>query len=220
MFFYGEAVKVIDTDLDLIKLDALRASIEENFGDKWKHRSLNLMTESLVLKAITPFDIDTLHPTDAGQLRDMLMPWINGYVGSHETVVYLDVSSLPPGAKSLVHFDYMWMHMATRRIRIPLSTNPQSLFVLKTRQNGVKNYNLKVGKVYETNNQCLHYAHNRGTTHRWHIVADVMDNDVLRFIRRNNLMIKPAVDSSVTESLDPAVIAELVSAMDGVVEDV
>lgn len=223
MFFYGEPIKVIDDNLDLIELENLRLEIDRLFSDKWKHRSLNLMTESLVLKAITPFNIDRQELEDETTLRNLLLPLVEKYVGEDETIVYLDVSSLPPGAKSLVHFDYMWMHMATRRIRIPLSTNPQSLFVLKSGHqaySGVKNYNLKVGKVYETNNQCLHYAHNRGNTQRWHIAMDVMDKDLFKFIQKKNLMTAVAVDPVVTASLDPLVISELTRMMDEPPENV
>jgi hypothetical protein len=211
MYFTGDPIKVIGF-VDNDTITHIINKIKENFNDKWIRRTFKLMDTSYALKAITPSNFDRTNNETEKQLSEFLMPYVMPYVGENDVVVYLDISSLPPGARSLVHVDYAWIHQLSRRVRIPLVTNPQSVFALKT-INGLYNYNLKVGKVYETNNQVLHLAANLGNTDRWHIVADIMDKDVYDYLVKTEKLDKWAIDPTVNFSFNQQVVSQLTEAL-------
>lgn len=207
MFFKGDPVRVVGK-VDTNKTAELCNIISAKFDDKWVRRSFTLMDTSYCLKAITPSQFDKLNEIDEEQLRELLLPWIAPYVSENETIVYMDLSSLPPGAKSKVHIDYTWFHLMAKRIRIPLITNPKSVFALLT-DTGPKNYNLKVGNVYETNNSVLHLAANLGDTARWHIVADILDTSIYNYLVSQNKLADWGLHPSINFCIDPKVVAQL-----------
>lgn len=213
MFFPGLPVRILDENINQEDVDSLLCTLETEFSHLWKQRSLNLMSESYCLKAITPMNIDRLNHEDENKLKQILLPWVEPFVPENHSIVYLDVSSLPPGAKSLVHVDNTVMHMLSKRIRIPLSTNEKSFFVLKTYE-GIFNFNLKVGKVYETNNQCIHYAHNKGESNRWHIVADIMHTSVYNSLVESGLITAYGLDPSVNFCFNTSLITALETALE------
>lgn len=212
MFFTGTPVKIIGT-IEQEKLDRLQQQIADKFGHKWVQRSTNkLMDTSYCLKAITPSKFDVPDENTQQELKDLLLPIVSPYIKENETVVYLDISSLPPGTKSLVHVDYLLLHVLSRRIRIPIITNSKSVFSLKTNQ-GIQNFNLKVGNVYETNNQSLHTAANLGNTDRWHIVADLLDRDLYNSLVSTDQLYRQAFDPNINFSISSDIVSQIESAL-------
>jgi hypothetical protein len=182
MFFPGDPVRVIG-HVDVEEANNLYKLILKKFNEKWIKRSFKLMDTSYCLKAVSPSNFDALDENTRNELKEILMPWVTPYISDNEVLVYLDVSSLPPGSQSIPHVDYLWIHLLSKRIRIPLITNCDCKFSLLD-ESGTKTYNLKVGNVYETNNSVLHAAANLGTTPRWHIVADILDKSLYEYLVR------------------------------------
>jgi hypothetical protein len=208
MFFKGDPVKAIG-QIDTEKIRELYNAVFEKFNDKWIKRSFALMNESYCLKAITPSNFDTLSSReDEEQLRDLLIPFIAPYVSENEILVYLDVSSLPPESKCKVHLDFSLFHVLSRRIHIPISTNPNARFSLLS-ETGPKNYNLKVGSVYEINNTVLHVVSNTGDSHRWHIIADVIDKSLYNYLTTENKLTDWGFHPSINNCINPKVVANL-----------
>jgi hypothetical protein len=170
------------------------------------------MDSSYCLKAITPSKFDVLNEQTANELKELLLPWIEPYVSKNEKIVYLDVSSLPPGAQSLPHIDYSYIHVLAKRIRIPLVTNAKSTFSLVT-ANGIKTFNLKVGNVYETNNMVAHVAGNLGDSERWHVVADILDNSLYEYLERTGKLASKAIDPSINFILNKTVAGQLIESL-------
>ena len=212
MFFTGMPVKVIGT-IEQAKLNKLQQEITDKFSNKWVQRSTNnLMATSYCLKAITPSKFDILDDQTQQDLKELLLPFVSPYIKENEVIVYLDVSSLPPGTKSAVHVDYLLLHVLARRIRIPITTNPKSVFALKTKD-GIQNFNLKVGNVYETNNQSLHTAANLGNTDRWHIAADLLDKDLYNVLVRTDQLYRQAFDPNINFSISSDVVFQIEEAL-------
>ena len=207
MFFRGYPIRVIGK-VDIEKTQELYNTIVETFKDKWIRRSFALMDKSYCLKAVTTSQFDKLSEDDETQLRELLLPWITPYISKNEKLVYLDISSLPPGADCKVHIDFSWFHLVSRRIHIPIVTNPNATFALLS-DTGPKNYNLKVGSVYEINNMVFHLVANTGTTHRWHILADVIDKSVYNYLVSENKISDWGLSPSINNCIDPKVISQL-----------
>jgi hypothetical protein len=214
MLFEGDPVRVIGF-VEPEKIKQLYDIIVKKFNTHWIKRSFKLMDSSYCLKAITPSNFDALDKELALELKEILLPWVNPYVGAHEKVVYLDVSSLPPGAQSLPHIDYSYIHVLAKRIRIPLVTNPKSTFSLVT-SNGIKTFNLEVGKVYETNNMVAHVAGNLGDSDRWHIVADIIDMSAYEYLERTGKLSNKAIDPSINFILNKQISNQLVESLKNV----
>lgn len=212
MFFTGMPVKVIGT-VEKENLINLHQEITDKFNNKWVQRSTNnLMSTSYCLKAITPSKFDIPDDQTQQDLKEILLPFVSPYVRKNEVIVYLDVSSLPPGTKSIVHVDYLLLHVLSRRIRIPITTNSNSVFALKTKE-GIQNFNLKVGNVYETNNQSLHIAANLGNTDRWHIAADLLDKDLYNLLVNTNQIYRQAFDPDINFSISPDIVFQIEEAL-------
>jgi hypothetical protein len=211
MWFDGDPVRVIGS-VDLDKIEELQKTIFEKFNNSWVKRTFKLMNSSYCLKAITSSNFDTLDKETAEELTKILLPWVEPYIGQNERVIYLDISSLPPGAQSLPHIDYSYMHVVAKRIRIPLITNPKSTFSLIT-PTGIKTFNLKVGKIYETNNMVAHVAGNLGDTDRWHIVADILDNSLYEYLERTGKLSAKAIDPSINFILNKDVSNQLIESL-------
>lgn len=187
MFFHGPSVRRL-AKIDRSRLSEFTAFIERDFHDKWKPRSMSRMREAKVLKALTPTHLDRLEKHDELKLREACLPFFEPFVGPNERIVYMDVSSLPAGAKSLVHIDIAWIHSLSRRLRIPLVTNPRSILVSLTNATDIAIDHLEVGNLYETNNQTPHAAANFGDADRWHLVADVIDNEAYEYLSKRDLL--------------------------------
>lgn len=211
MFFKGDPVKVIG-HVATETIEELYDTTFEKFNDKWVKRSFALMDESYCLKAMTPSNFDKLNSEDEIQLRELLLPLITPYISENEVLVYLDISALPPGAKCKVHLDFSLFHILSRRIHIPISTNPNATFSLLS-ESGSKTYNLKVGSVYEINNTVLHVVSNAGDSPRWHIIADIIDKSLYNYLISENKMNDWGLHPSINNCINPKVIAHLESSL-------
>jgi len=218
MFFSGDPVKVID-QIDPEKLKELHSVIRNKFDNKWVKRTFKLMDTAYVLKAVSPTNFDGLDEESTTELKKILLPWIEPYVGPNESIYYLDISSVPPETKIKAHLDYAFFQTVCRRIHIPVLTNNKSALSLWT-DNGVKTYNLKVGKVYEINNQVVHVAGNLGDTERWHILADIIDNDVLEVMKKTGMLSSWAYHPSINFFLNDKIVNALDNALHTITEDI
>ena len=126
MYVHDSPIKIVG-NVDTDKLNQLFETIKESFNDKWVRRATNvLMDSSYSIKAISPSTYDIPDDHTQIELQKLLLPFVTPYVKENEIVIYLDISSLPPGAKSLVHVDYLLFHVIAKRIRIPITTNPNA----------------------------------------------------------------------------------------------
>jgi hypothetical protein len=201
-------IDVIDPQL----LSNLKEHVDRDFSTKWVRRTLNLMPDSYCLKAITPSQIDVLDSADAEHLRELLVPLVTPYVKPGEKLVYLDINNLPAKAECLPHIDHALMHVLSRRLHIPLWTNPNAHFALRSRE-GNKNFNLGVGNVYEVNNQILHAVGNYGKDDRWHIIIDVMDEVIHDQLLKSGRLFSIAVDGIINFSYDPNITIKLMDTL-------
>lgn len=176
--------------LSLDQLDKITEHIKSEFSNKWVRRSLKVMDSSFVLKAITPTTVDRLKDGEENLIH-LCLPLVAPLLSKTERIVYLDVSNLPSQSETSVHFDYAWIHALSRRITIPLVTNEKSIFALMNQEGEILTYHLKVGTVYEINNQTLHATSNFGDTDRWHIVADIIDDEAYNYLSKTNKLDKP-----------------------------
>jgi hypothetical protein len=212
MYFADSPIKVIGK-VSLDELDRLHETIKESFNDKWVRRATNvLMDTSYSIKAITPSTNDIPDEQTQLDLQKLLMPFVQPYVKENEMVMYLDLSSLPPGARSRPHIDFLMFHVIAKRIRIPIVTNPSATIAFKTNK-GIEQFNLAVGSVYETNNQTLHAAANCGTSDRWHIVADIIDKDLYAALVKTGKLYEKAYDPLINFSLASNIYAEIEKAI-------
>lgn len=195
-------------------LSSLKEQIDRDFHDKWIRRTLNLMPDTYCLKAITPSQIDVLAAEDSNHLREILVPLVTPYVRADETLVYLDINNLPSGAECLPHIDHALMHILSRRLHIPLSTNADSKFVFRSRT-GIQNYHMNVGKVYEVNNEILHAVGNYGETDRWHIIIDVMDTECYNYLVKARKTTTIALDGIINFTYSKDIIEEVMTALRG-----
>jgi hypothetical protein len=186
MFLKGQALRSIG-NVDIEQIEKLLSIINNDFNDKWVRRGFKIMEDAYVLKAMTPSNFDTLDEETAVKLKNLLTPLLLPYLNPDETIIYLDISRLPPKVKVLAHIDYLFFHALARRIHIPLTTNDKAVFgVLIDKK--IETHHMNVGEIYEVNNMCLHMAGNFGDTDRWHIIADVIDNDTLAFLKKKDLV--------------------------------
>lgn len=191
MILDGEIVKKLGS-VDKSDIQKLVGIIQNNYRDQWVKRTLKVMESTYVLKVTSPTQHD-MTPAAAG-LMDLCLPIVKPFIGQNERIIYLDVSCLPKGVKSLVHFDYAWIHVLSRRIHIPLLTHDKAVFAALTEDNKIHSYNLKVGSAYEVNNQTLHAVANSGDEDRWHLLADVIDNSVYEYLVRTDKIDKAYIN--------------------------
>lgn len=212
MYFVDSPIKVIGK-VSLDELHSLHETIKQSFDDKWVRRATNvLMDTSYSIKAITPSTYDIPDEQTQLDLQKLLLPFVQPYVKENEMVMYLDLSSLPPGARSRPHVDFLMFHVIAKRIRIPIVTNTSATIAFKTNK-GIEQFNLEVGSVYETNNQTLHAAANCGTSDRWHIVADIIDKDLHAALVKTGKLYEKAYDPLINFSLAPNIYAEIEKAI-------
>ena len=195
MYFLGDPVKVLGT-VNLEKIHEIVSVLYENYSEKWIKRTFKLMENCYCLKAMTPSHFDVPDTDTQAQLMELLYPLVEPHIGPNEKLLYLDVSSVPPNQRTLVHIDHALMHIVSRRLHIPIVTNDKVRFALFTEQK-FWNYHLSVGKVYEINNEIPHLAVNLGATDRWHIIVDIIDNDAYEFLCKNNKLIDKGIDPAI-----------------------
>lgn len=181
MYFEGNPVKNIGST-DLSTVQKIVECVEQKYKNKWQKRTLKALAENYTLKAITPTQNDRVDSATSNDLEKFLLPLICPFVGPSEKIIYLDLSLMPPLAKTDVHFDFAWIHVLSRRIVIPLKTNSRAILSVLSEDNKIKNFNLKAGGVYEFNNQLFHLASNFGTEDRINIIADVIDFKALNYL--------------------------------------
>lgn len=210
MYFPGDPIKVVG-HIDIDVVDHIFSQVSKNFQDKWVQRTFKLMDTTFCIKAITPSQFDKVDAITETKFKNLLLPYVESLVGKDETLIYLDMSSVPPGAKLLPHIDYARFHQLSRRLIIPVVTNPKAVFALKT-VNGIFNYNLKVGKIYEVNNQVLHTSINMGDTDRWHIIIDIIDNTAYEYLKKTDINAW-GVDPSINFSFDQKIVNQLTDAL-------
>jgi hypothetical protein len=209
--FKGDPIRAIG-EIDPTILNQLYDKIKKQFSEKWVERSLALMKGSFCLKAINPTSFDTLDQSSANELRDLLLPLVMPYVGENQVVVYLDISSLPANTKTMAHLDFAWIHLLSKRLHIPLVTNPEATFAIIGNRE-IKTYNLKVGKVYEINNLVLHVTGNLGVTDRWHIAVDILDKDLYQNLVNSGRIGEAGLDPSINFVLSDSILAKLDAAL-------
>lgn len=188
MLLEKELVRKIGT-VDVSDVANLVNILQQDYFSHWVKRTLKVMESSLVLKALSPTNLDRCNDSD--KLLQDCLPLISQFIGPNEKLVYLDVSCLPKGAQMMAHFDYGWIHVLSKRVTIPLITNQRSIFAALDEDNKIQTYNMKVGGAYEINNQTLHTAANFGEEDRWHMLADVIDVTAYEYLLKSQKLDKP-----------------------------
>jgi Aspartyl/Asparaginyl beta-hydroxylase len=184
MFFNEYPVKEI-LDIDASIIDNVVQSIEREFFDKWKSRS-RLDHGTRVLKIIAPPPaLDTLSEEDTIRINEIVNPIINALnLKDSEVINYAAVNLLPAGAPIYLHIDNIMIHILSRRIHVPLKTNPMARIGFLTSPDALVTVHMKKGTVYEFNNEVPHAGVNNGTEDRWHLMMDVIDKDIYQSIQK------------------------------------
>lgn len=84
-----------------------------------------------------------------------------------------EINYISPNSTIPFHVDYCWFHANTRRIHIPIITQPGSFWL----QHG-KATHMPVGMCYEVNNVELHSFCQKSDKGRVHVVIDIMKKDL------------------------------------------
>lgn len=158
-------------------LDAFEAELSK-FESLWKVRSLNVMKEASVLKAKSPTVIDELDSESRAALWEMMQPVLKHVNLQNESVVYADVSALPPKGQINLHVDSVLMHAMARRIHIPVRTNKLCKMGFVSSTGAFEIFHMARGQIYEVNNILPHAVKNNGTESRYHILLDVISNEL------------------------------------------
>lgn len=151
--------------------------------DAWVNRSIYVMRDAQVMKALTPSTFDRTDEVTQKALLDVLEPLVKPFCGRLETLLYVDVSKLSAGKSVDLHVDWAMMHAHSRRIHIPLQTTSEVKMGWLT-ENGAESAHLEAGKVYEVNNMVPHAVHNGSEADRLHVIADVISNDWHDLLRK------------------------------------
>lgn len=83
-----------------------------------------------------------------------------------------EISCCPPGNNQSFHVDPRVFHRFSRRVHLPLITNPECTLDID-----VDSHHLEPLCLYEFNNIVLHRSVNNGTTNRVHLILDLIQND-------------------------------------------
>lgn len=84
-------------------------------------------------------------------------------------VTRIQLARMSPGAKIDPHIDRSHMLIAAHRLHVPLTTNPEVVFVIDG-----KRISMEAGKLYELNNRVEHSVVNEGTDDRIHLIIDYL----------------------------------------------
>jgi len=126
--------------------------------------------ESMVFRHSSEYSTSTI--------RDMpLMPKYRGVIASMVNALsahyvirdYVALAAkLGPGAKVTPHSDSGEFLESIHRIHIPVLTNEKSFYFVDE-----KRVQMKVGEMYEIDNQRVHWVDNGGDTDRTHVVINI-----------------------------------------------
>ena len=213
MYFEGIPLKKIGT-IPVSTLEKIEAQVTQLASDCWQSRSLKIFRGLSTLKLITPTNIDRTDIQTEVSMRKLIEPMLSEFLLPNERIVYLDISLIPPKTKTEVHFDFAWIHVLSRRIIIPLKANSASILSVLDEANKVMCFNLKLGEVYEFNNQLLHAAGNFGTENRMNIIVDAIDAQAYEYLRSAGKLDKTYcgklnvfyIDKSVAKKIDSAML--------------
>lgn len=205
MFFDG-CVREIGVVRQEVLRD-FRITVEAEFSELWKNRTMLIMKNAKVLKAKSPTDIDCLGAGERDRLWHLMQPILDELRFVDHTITYADVSSIPGKTWVDPHIDSILMHAVARRIHIPLITNPKVTMGFVTKNGSIEKQHLKVGVVYEVNNILPHCVYNGGTDERWHILLDVVPDDLLQLIQQREMLV--TVAPVVNHIFSPITVAKL-----------
>lgn len=174
--------------ISLEKINKLRdLSLETDWTDYKFDRFERALTEGRL--CTLPYPIrseDQKVYTEAQQkLIDLAMPIATEVCSYHPALVPLrgEIVNLFPGKELVPHIDIHWFHKYSKRIHVPIYTNDQCAQIFESRE-----YHLPVGYAYEINNRIKHSARNSGTTHRIHIIIDLITVDRLLELKNDRTL--------------------------------
>lgn len=193
------------------KLSAFAEALTEEFVADWQKRSLLVMKDAEVLKAKSPTDIDQLDPTKQARLWDLMQPLIAELQLQNQQIMYADVSCLPAKKWVEPHVDTILLHAMARRIHIPIVTNPGVQMGFVNAEGKIEKHHLAAGSIYEVNNLVPHSVVNRGSTDRWHVLLDVLDDELVPFVTGRET--QQTVSHIVNFVLSPITIVKLKNAI-------
>lgn len=109
------------------------------------------------------------------QMQDIYMQISSMYDGE---IVRCEIVKLKAGAKIRKHVDGGTMLHYSRRIHIPVITNPEVYFTVNNEK-----IHMIESQGYEINNTLPHSVENNSPLDRVHIIIDIMPNNMLNYIK-------------------------------------
>lgn len=109
------------------------------------------------------------------EIQDIYMQISNAYDGE---IIRCEIVKLKAGAKIRKHVDGGTMLHYSRRIHIPVITNPEVYFTVNNEK-----INMIESQGYEINNTLPHSVENNSALDRVHIIIDIMPNNMLNYIK-------------------------------------
>jgi hypothetical protein len=165
----------IDTSGIIDELHSLVTSVNWH-SNEFDRKEVTLKDGRLCL---LPYLISRPEQLVPSENRNIIIPALNPLIQLllnsilNYKIVRGEVVNLLPGVSLTEHIDIYWFHKCSRRIHVPLTTNPKCELTFEGRP-----YHLELGKVYEINNRILHSGYNKGTTDRIHLILDMMPSDI------------------------------------------
>lgn len=135
---------------------------------------------------LLPFPISKPEQLTSSPQRDILVsslgPLINqiSSLFPKDKIVRGELVNLLPGKSLTPHVDVYWFHRESKRIHIPMLTNPLCKLSFEDRD-----YHLEPGKLYEINNRIMHSGYNKGNTPRIHLILDFMPEEIFNLAVRS-----------------------------------
>ncbi len=166
---------------DGIDIDAIREKILRLPEAKWleseRERRFDVHRDTQALLAIhfedhsyTRPDIRELYYELQAELQPLLQH-IGEFYQDNGFAVRIIFAKLLAGGKIPKHADGGFSLLNCHRVHIPLVTNEQNIFFV----NGEEK-NMRVGEIWEINNELVHMVENRGDEDRIHLIVDWMPN--------------------------------------------
>jgi hypothetical protein len=175
---------LLHTDLIKLEIDTspfLKEAASRILSVDWSRDEFN--RNEVTLKdgrlCLLPYLISRTEQLVPSENRNIIIPALNPLIQLllnsilNYKIVRGEVVNLLPGVSLTEHIDIYWFHKCSRRIHVPLTTNPKCELTFEGRP-----YHLELGKVYEINNRILHSGYNKGTTDRIHLILDMMPSDI------------------------------------------
>jgi len=124
---------------------------------------------------------DQVIPDKLHSIRDLAVNIANNAVRENflnYTVVKGEISLLKKLGKQSGHQDPRTFHRLARRIHLPVITNTNSKLCIDNRQ-----YHMPKNTLWAFDNVTgMHWSQNFGISDRWHIIVDIVDTTMLKFI--------------------------------------